>query len=150
MADAATPLRIIPAPFIADRQEAEYARKNWVITAAIGARPEDIETREFWVNLVHDLKRLDRVEIMPEDGEWFAEVIVRRVAGREIKVGVVNLKRFKDAEVPSEKVGEYTIKWRGPKAMFALMNPDDSVFKSGFETRGAAHEFLSEHVALAA
>lgn len=150
MADA-TPIRIIQAPYIADRQEADFARRHWVISCANGTLPEDIEKREFWANLVHDMQRGDRVEIMPHDGEWFAESIVRLVKGQEIKVGIVTLKKFKDAEVPSEKVGDCTIRWMGPKGgYFAIMNPDGSLYKSGFQTKAAAFEALSEHAALAA
>jgi hypothetical protein len=149
MADAATPIRPLDAPYPANIQRQDYARDVWVLTAANIIRPADLENKEFWINLV-DLKTGDRIEVMPEDGSWFSEVMVRRVVGREIKIGVINHVKFDDAVVPSESVGEYEIKWLGKVKRFGIMNPDNTVFRDGFQTRSDAREFLSEHVALAA
>lgn len=62
---------------------AEYARNIFVVTPEHGTPFEDILKPSYWLHVADTvsmrLRPYDRIEVRPEDGSYFAELIVRSV-----------------------------------------------------------------------
>ena len=57
-------------------KQAEFVREVFVISPPAGVGLDDILTREYWTNVAAKLKPMSRIEVMPMDNTFFAELIV--------------------------------------------------------------------------
>jgi hypothetical protein len=68
---------------------AEHSRTFYRIVPAEGVTLEDFKRPEYWSHVARDLKINDKLEVLAEDGTWYAELLVRDVSQTGARVSVL-------------------------------------------------------------
>lgn len=128
------------------------AAARYRIFAPEGQSIENVCEKTYFEHVTRMLKPGFIVEVLAEDGTWYAELMVRAVSAREAQVGVLSHTVFDGTAEPSEVDTGYEVKWRGPKGKFTVMRTSDGeTVKAGFDSKEAASVWLAGHTkALAA
>ena len=132
-------------------QQVEYARNIWRALPEEGVTIKDIVKPEFWAIVSTDLKRTDKIEVLPEDGSWYAELLVRDVGNGWAKVGILNHIEFHSVAVQSameDMFKDHEIKWKGPNVnKFCIVRKTDGeIIRRGYENQAEAIAALAEHL----
>lgn len=113
------------------------------VTPEIGTPPAALLDPHYWAHVSAKLRFGDVIEVLAEDGSYFAELLVRDVGNLYAKVAFKNpVTVFSTDEAMEAPVG-YAVKWRGPKARFGVIHGTD-VLKDGFVDKAEAHAWLDD------
>lgn len=139
--------RVLPVILPHNIQGGEFIRNIWAVSVPNETERDDLENPKFWEPIAGKVRIGDHLEVMPEDGAWYALLIVRNKEGATIKTGGLLYREFDDAAIPSAKIGaDLIVKWRGPVRKFGVVRDSDgAVLKENFTTKGEAFAWASEH-----
>ena len=113
------------------------------VTPEMGTAPDALLDPHYWAHVSTKLSIGNIIEVMAEDGSYFAELLVRDVGNLFAKVAFKNpVTIFSNDEDLVTPVG-YEVKWRGPKARFGVVHGKD-VLKDGFVDKAEAHAWLND------
>lgn len=125
-------------------KEANHVRNVWSANVPAGTRLESLSYPEFWANVSARFRPNDRIEIMPPDGAYFAEFIVRSAGPNWAHVEILRVHKFVSAESVVNKAQSHEIKWGSPKTKFRVWRlSDKTVVKDGFDTPEQAAEWVA-------
>ena len=143
MTDAATILavvpNVVPKRLHSSRCALGEERRNiWYITPDGDTSYQDLFNPEYWGFVSAKFRTYDRIEVIPDDDSYFAELIVLS-AGRSL-VEVAELRKVALPERGVARVNmEYDAKWSGPHSKWRIFRKSDgAVIKDGFETQEMA------------
>ena len=128
-------------------KQAEYVRNIWHASPAQGVKPDDLLKPEYWIHIRHLLKAGDRIEILCEAGEWYAEAIVLDAARYGAKIAwtlaPVVLQQVEMDEIPAE----YIVMWSGPHTKWRVLRASDkAIVKENLETKAAGAAWIVSHL----
>jgi hypothetical protein len=126
---------------------AEYARTVYFVVPETGTPFADVLTPEYWTHVAGKLKALDRIEVFPEEGNYFAELLVTFSSNNTVRVKELMHVDF-DAEEMGDDEHEFEIKWSGPLARWRVIRKSDkAVLVEGDEvaTRPLAEDWLRNY-----
>ena len=126
-------------------KQAEQIRNIWHVQANIGVTQEQFLDETYWAHVAKMLRAGDRIEIMPEDNAYFAELMVL-ATGR--LYAQVELMRFVTFDKPSPQAGaaaEFRIDWGGSISKYRVLRNDD-VLSENHETEKAAYRWRDSHI----
>ena len=128
---------------------AEYIRCVYAVTVDFGVTIEDVLRPEFWANVSTSLKVNDRIEVLAEDGTFYAELIVLDCSPTHAKVAILTHRNFSSVETEKvESTPDYKVTWGGNTAKFRIIRvADNAVVHSGEATKQAADLWLSDYIA---
>jgi hypothetical protein len=130
-------LKILQSQFVL----ATSARMVYALTLSEGQTYEELFKPETWAHVARHIQPGFKVEVMPEDGSFYAELLVR--AASNLEVTVAELFRVNFGEIEERDEEQHEIKWAGPKARYRVSRKaDKAVIKDGFETAELAAEWL--------
>ena len=124
---------------------ADQIRNIWSATVERHIIQENFLDETFWAHVAKMLRTGDRIEIMPEDNAYFAELMVL-ATGR--LYAQVELMRFVAFDKPSPQAGaaaEFRIDWGGSISKYRILRNDD-VLSEGHETEKAALRWRDGHI----
>ena len=143
---ASSPLVREVSPIREDRiKERSFSRTDWNVIAEIGTTEDSLKVPTYWSHISRQLRAFDMIELLCEDGSWYARAIVLARGESWAKVHVLeftSLERhaFKEAESDYEvSWGTIQTKWR------VIRKKDLRVLKDGLESREAGMAWLHEH-----
>jgi hypothetical protein len=120
------------------------------VTPEMGTPPAALLDPHYWAHSSAKLRIGDIIEVLAEDGSYFAELLVRDVGNLFAKVAFKSpVMVFSDEAETAETPTGYEVKWRGPKAKFGVLHGKD-VLKDGFVDKTEAHAWLDDLVKKAA
>lgn len=127
-------------------KQADYQRNIWTSTPDAGVPLEDVLKPEFWSHIARKLRIGDRIEIVPEDTAYFAELYVADVGMNRVTMKVLRNVPFNgegsedtDNLKGDDNDSDYYIKWRGNNKRFCIMRKSDDVtMKEGIQTKEEA------------
>lgn len=125
---------------------AEYNRNIYSATPEYGTRYEDVIKPEYWKHVASTLRPTDRIEVVSEEGTWFAELFVVSVGKQWAKVFPMRFIELSES-TPNEQQGVAThaVEWRGPKRKWSVeRNSDKEVIKDQFATKDDANAWLQQ------
>lgn len=127
-------------------KEESFIRTTYVATPEHGVSVDDLQCPEYWAHVAPQLKPGDLVHVFPEDGTFWAEVLVLAVSRAAAKVKLLReYKLTSNAQAPEEDA-EYRLKFAGPHAKWRVERVSDSeVMKDGM-TKDEAQKYLDSHV----
>ena len=131
---------------------AEYARSVWCVTPEPSVSFEEILKPEYWTHVSKQLLPGARIEVLPEDHSWFAELIVRSSTNNETHVAVLRHVKL-DAPQPATEAEQaktaepYEIKHRGGAGWSVIRKVDKTVLYEKGQSRAEAERFLDEQAA---
>lgn len=124
----------------------EHVRQFWHVTPRPEDAPESLLDPKWWVHVARNLKVGDRIEVLAENREWFAEAICLDAGVWGAKVAFTHgpMKLTNDATI--EAPDEYEIKWAGPSAKFRVIRKkDNKVLKDECQTKEEAASWVKSH-----
>lgn len=125
---------------------AEFARLVWSARPEAGTTIEQLMQPAYWASVAEQLKPGARIEVMPEDGAYFAEFIVRSCTRVSAVVYPLRVVQFEFAE-QTETDPEYFVKWRGPSKKWCVMRKSDNVpVIEDQETQELAYRELNDYL----
>jgi len=122
---------------------AEYNRTVYQVVPEDGTAFDEVKEASFWTHVAGKLRIGDRLEVMPEDGTYFAELIVRATNRQGAQIGVLR-KVDLDPVVTESVLTDYTVDWRGPHHKFGVIRiRDKTIVEKGFDTKEQATAWLA-------
>ncbi len=110
---------------------------------------EDALETDYWVHILPRIAHLDKIEINPDDGSFYAELQVRSIAFGQVVTAVIGeVTRFDDVQAPNAhaRASEFDIKFRGPHEKWGVFSANDEVLITQLDTEGVAQNWLNDHL----
>jgi len=140
-------------------QGADFGRRAFVHTPADGVSVEDMLEPGYWAAVAGKLGFGDRLEVLPQNGSYHAELVVLDVGKTWAKMGLVHSVLFNKkantrqvanpVETPvEESAGGTYVKWSSPHTKFRVHDAKTrEVLKDGFVTADAAKAWAETYSA---
>ena len=126
-------------------QDAPVARNVFVATPAAGTRIEDMLKPEYWAHVSRMLHVSDRIEAVPEDGEFFAEFFVCDAGLNRASVVLLRKHNLQGEQLPVV-ASDYEVKWKGQSIKHVVYRiSDKAVVKDNFQSKTEAELWLREY-----
>lgn len=131
---------------------AEHQRNIWRVALDEGVDIKETLESSFWTHVASKLRAGDLIELLPEDGAWFATLIVRDADRIWAKVEVLSQTKFGATTAAPESVAAgYDVQWKGPVRKFVVVRvADKQPMSEQHGTREAASAWLVAHTRQAA
>ncbi|HFT5239561.1 TPA: hypothetical protein ACGTP8_000294 [Yersinia enterocolitica] len=114
----------------------EYVRTVFSVTAKHGQSFEDFKDPDSWAHVANTLRKFDRVEIVAEDGAFFAEGIVTKVTKVSAHINFfTHVELSKSADRLIEKEQPYTCEFAGKHKWRIIRSSDKEIVELGIETK---------------
>lgn len=127
---------------------AEYLRTIHVATPEAGTTVAQILEPTFWAHVAKQLHISDRIEVIPEDHAFIAELYVLGISDNSAKVVLLQHFDFDIEELANatkEEADAYVM-WRGPHAKFGVIRKkDNKVLQDGFITKAEANKWMASN-----
>lgn len=120
---------------------AEHARNCHFVNIPAGLPPDDLLRPAFWKHVAAQLRPLDRLECISEDGAWERELRVLYTTTQEARVSPIGAVTWHAEEVREvgDDDGPYTVRWKGPTKKWAVIrNSDGAYIADTFPSRETA------------
>ena len=127
-------------------KEESFVRTTYVATPEHGTSVDDLKCSEYWAHVAPQLKPGDLVHVFPEDGTFWAEILVLAVSRAAAQVKVLrDYTLTSKAEAPEENA-EFELKFAGPVAKWRVIRlSDGEVMKDGM-TKEEGQKYLDAHI----
>ena len=126
-------------------ERADYARNAWRVETPQGVSLEALADGTYWSHVAQYLKPLDKIEAIPADGAWYAELLVIDVGAAWAKVKVIAGPVELQAPVEDAPSG-YALQFN-PKLKWCVIRAADKArLKEGLPDKGAAAQWLHDHM----
>lgn len=125
---------------------AEFVRNVWHVTPVAGDTPETLLDPKWWVHVQRQLKVGDKIEVLAETREWYAECLVldTGIWGAKVSFTVQPVALVNEARVEAPE--DYEVKWAGPHAKHRVIRKSDNVvLKDGCATKEEAASWIKSH-----
>lgn len=127
-------------------QGEEFSRQAWVANVSAGTPYKDVLRPDFWTHVAAKLKKWSKVTVIPEDGAYYAELLVVMTSKTDV---VVKQLLFMQLEATQEVVvdsKDYRIDFGGPAVKWRVTRKNDrKVVKDGFENTELAKAWLRDY-----
>lgn len=130
---------------------AEYERSTYMVGVAPGFDLNDAQMPEYWAHVAVQLKPNDRIEIIPHDFAWFAELIVMQCDRTWAKTAMLRFVELTGSEVAAETLASlssgYEVKYMGPTKKHCVIRlSDKTIVQEGIGLKAEANRWVSEHL----
>jgi hypothetical protein len=132
-----------------DLQNSGARFNTWLLRAEYGTALETLLLPDYWAHVAGHLKPFDRIEVIPEGGLNFAELIVLAVdeSGNTARVRPLRVSSLYDLKAEDLETGTHKVTYRGEIAKWGVQRKDDgAVMKDGFITPDDAVAFMKDHL----
>ena len=124
---------------------AEFVRNVFAIQPPPGVTLEDIKKREYWTNVAASLKPMARIEVLPRDGKFFAELIVTATGKNWANVVVRDYVELGTPQAPVTS-DKYHIFHQGGNDAWAVTRVSDKVvLANGFDSNEEAVKWMEAY-----
>tara|TARA_R110000868_G_scaffold411755_1_gene708898 strand:- start:17797 stop:18267 length:471 start_codon:yes stop_codon:yes gene_type:complete len=126
----------------------DFVRQIHCATAFDDTKPEDLLIPEYWAHVAASLHPWDRVEVVANDGSWWAELMVLDCGRNYARMAI--MRDFdlsgKTNQAPLD-MKAYTVKHRGPHSKWSVIRiSDGAVVHEGSEKQDMADAWLKNHL----
>ncbi len=119
---------------------AEQARNIWHINLDCPMVPDDFLRAEAYAHVAKQLHKGDQIHVLAEDGDWYAEFVVRSIDGSNVQIGEI---RFIEFELRGLNADDFEIEWAGQREKARVLRKSDRrIMVSGLPSKEAAAEWL--------
>ncbi len=128
--------------------EVEYARKTFMVTPPAGTDLKDMLVHDYWAHVAYKLTPHDIIEIIPEDGAFYARLLVVNCQKLWAKVQVLEMHKIVDSS--KVKVAPTDIlepKYTGPSGKWRVVSKKngEQVSAESFQTQDDASSWIEAH-----
>lgn len=126
-------------------QPAEHYRTRYAAVVDDGTTVEDLQRPEFWCHVAGKLRQMDVIEVLAEDGSYFAELMVLKSGTGFAKVLLLRQVALEDTAQDDDE-SPVVAQWKGPHRKYSVIRKADGVIlKDGFANKGDAEIFAREY-----
>lgn len=127
-----------------------YTRNSWEFIAARGVTLADVIIPEYWLHFAQQLRPNDKIEVICEDGTWYAQLLVINADRTWAKVHVLSHHDLTQArsDTPARAEDEYDVDWT-PSGKWTITKKSQKgqpPLKDGFLSRLEAYQWLDGHI----
>lgn len=133
-------------------QLAEHYSVTYAASLPADHTLEDAQKPDYWAHSAARLRQGDLIRLIPEDGSYFAELIVTATGKGYARVKL--LRSIDLHEAVAEAAGTALldapmfVKWFGPQVKFGVVRKSDNErIKEGFSEKAQAERWMAEHLA---
>jgi hypothetical protein len=124
---------------------ADFARQSFRATPPAGTKIDEMLEPEYWAHVARKFTPYDIVEVVPEDGAFYARLFVAstgKLWAKMIKLECVEL----TAKKPAAMVDKYEPKYGGPSAKWRAVHKSDGslVASDSFQTREEVEIYIEK------
>lgn len=100
----------------------------------------------YWAHVAKQLQPGHRIEVLSQDGGWWANIIVRAVGRAEAQVQVLQHEVLGDKEMLAKAPdADFDVKWRGPARKFGVIRKSDGeLVKEDLPTKEDAQRWVAQ------
>jgi len=126
-------------------QNSSHYRTHWAAVVDAADTLDIVTKPEYWIHVCRQLRRMDVIDILPENESYYAELLVLSTGTGYAKVMV--LREVSLVEADEEKVESRTfVKWNGPHARWAVIRKSDNfVLQDRIEEKAQAQAFADQY-----
>jgi len=159
LTDTKTAMKTAPASVkVAEKREvilnptkmkpAEYHRTTYQAIVPPDVVKDDLMKPEFWSHVAATLKTGDRIDILCQDGSYFAEPLVCNADRTWAKVYMLSYHDLTKVtlDISEDILNNYEVRFRGPKAWSVIRKDDNSVLQEGLHSEEDGHLWLKLHL----
>jgi hypothetical protein len=130
---------------------AEHAHQSFVASPETDTPPDALLDSKYWahysVNPNLQLQPGNFIYVMPEDGTYFMELLVRSTYRGGVNVKELRRVIFDKADEASGEVNEHEFRWSGPSLKWRVIRKlDKRELVNGLPNKEAAQEWLRNHL----
>ena len=128
---------------------AEFARQSFRATPPAGVALADLLTPEYWVNVGGKFNPTDIVEVVPEDGAFYARLIVINNGKLWVKMHTLEYVELNPVAKPkSIEESAFEAKWFGPNGKWKAISKVGAqpISNDSFQTREEAETYITNHI----
>lgn len=118
----------------------EFGTTFWLHTMPNGTPFSRALEPDYWVLMARSVTPGDRIEIMPEDATFFAELLVRATTDRTVRVHVLRHVEIPDDSTPRPELS-FSVIYRGPNKRYCVMR-NGEIVQDGYATAEAAMQAI--------
>lgn len=130
--------------------ELGYLRNSWDVIAARGVTIANVILPEYWLHVATKLRPTDKIEVIAEDGTWYAQLLVVNADRTWAKVFVLMHHDLTKAteNTPARAEDEYDVEWTpaGKWTITKKTQKGQPPLKDGFLSRLEAYQWLDGHI----
>lgn len=127
-------------------KEAALVRNVWSVVPEEGTAFEALLNEEYWAHVGGRLRPGDRIEVQAEDGDFYAELLVRECGRLWARVAVTAYHVFGVDEAGATRDTGHAVKWKGPHHKWSVVRADGAVVRHGFDTKPEAGAWLVDYL----
>lgn len=129
---------------------ADYARQSFRATPPAGTTLDEMLAPEYWAHVAQKVNPHDLIEVVPEDGAFFARLFVVSTQKLSMKVAKLEYVEFSTTAIAeTAKVkDEFECKWSGPAAKWRVHRKADNSLATtdSFASREDAETWLGINI----
>lgn len=140
MADVVSaPIARRPGPLPPARiHDAAQDRNVYNACPFTGTKLDDVLEPRYWAHMSNILRPWDRIEVIPEDGVWWAELMVREVDQGSVRVFVLRETKFNDVNDRTDTDSPFLVQFTPATKWRVVRKADAVVVSEGHLTRDDA------------
>lgn len=130
-------------------KNAEFERVIYQACPEAGVTFEEVCEPAFWSHVAEKLKPSDRIEVLAEDGSYFAELLVVDAGRLYAKVAVLRFVELSSPDVAGieKTLAEFKVEFKGPTLKHVVIRlSDNQIVQDGIARKIDAEEWIREHV----
>lgn len=130
-------------------KEAEHSRNIWLLSVPSDITLDNLLQPDFWAHVGAQLRPCARIEVVPEDMSWFAELIVLDCGRLWAKVAPLRFVELAGkADVPTPSAADaYKVEFKGPiKKHVVIRQSDKVIVQEGIAQKEDAHRWIADHI----
>lgn len=122
---------------------AQYARQVHAVTPPEGTTLEEMLDPAYWGHVSARFHQYDRIEVVPQGGAFYAELLVTNCSLVHAKVAVLHVKELQPL-VKEEADKDFSIEFKGPNRKWSVLRAGDkAIVKDVFTSKEEARAWLT-------
>lgn len=128
-------------------KKGEHSRAVYFISPAPTVAYEAVLEPIYWKHVASGLRPGDQIEVWPEDGSYWALLLVSAAGDNFAKVEPLIHRQIENAvDGEASLIEGFTISWRGPNGKFAVKrDKDNNIIQSNFRTKEEAQTWMIQN-----
>jgi hypothetical protein len=125
--------------------EAEVARRLLRVVPLVGVTLEQMKQPEYWAHVARSLQPNDKLEVLAEDGTWYAELLVRDATMTGARVVVLMYKDLDDGGAPALERADLDVTHHPSLKWTVIRKKDKKRLAENLPDRQAAQQWIANN-----
>lgn len=126
---------------------ADFARQVFRVNPPAGTTLDEMLEPDYWAHVARRMTPHDIVEVVPEDGSFYARLFVLNADKLWVKMAKLEYVDFGEAAPKLAITDKFEAKFGGPNVKWRVHNKSDNslVSNDSFQSRGEAEKWIEQH-----